>query len=856
MPPQAPPPQEYARLLMFIILIFFLTTSPDQGAPGGFPGSTRDYGAERIARSRHALDVLNTTRWQDFAPKTAGRTQGEAARYLNLTGYREDDDYNWERLEAFRKRSELFTAEAKGRWRLGKEKDALAGEVYENVTGIVTGKWVRNTEDLNGEPRARVMNLTEISPAVEWLYRDEEAWQRNITGDEGKLLIRLDESDGEELDLFAELAKEGGVVAPSDYMIREVAATVKIQDEKSPGDGWDMRVHGVHWPKQGVMLLTTTSEKFSGLFGLPHLTMDPNQFVTSQRLLNVSLEKAIESLENSVWADPGNPWSTSPDVPGDSTMPIPHCEYVFYIQVYPLKVDLSSMGSLDPTTIIHQIEDELRFPSGAPIPNIPQLQMSTVIFSPDCGFMLESKGPPGFSPADSQHLTGKKQEMFYQDIQSVLHSFAAVVFAQILLLKMQSKEASTPSTVGRVSLFTIAMMLMADALLFSSLLLLSVSFPNIFPSALLTSFAALMSVALGIRFIGAIYNVQEPERREALRLRQASEAARRSTPLAVPIITAAGADVPPAATPANTNSEPIIIPSDQDIDAEIAENTSSNAPLLPTTNTPATTTTTAQPRSTSSFGAVYAKFVLTLTLLLFTSLSALSWSIPLRTAYTHLVSFTYLSFWLPQIHRNVIRNCRKALLWKFVIGQSILRLLPFAYFYLREDNIMFADTDWKAFCALVGWVWVQIWILAAQEILGPRWGLPKTWTEEGWDYHPILREDNVEAGGLPIGLVKLPSSPTLARSNTGDSISSSSRKKEGGSSVREVDCAICMQVLEVPVVAAGEEAGAGAGGVVGLLNRRLYMVTPCRHVFHSVCLEGWMRFRLQCPICREPLPPL
>jgi hypothetical protein len=71
-----------------------------------------------------------------------------------------------------------------------------------------------------------------------------------------------------------------------------------------------------------------------------------------------------------------------------------------------------------------------------------------------------------------------------------------------------------------------------------------------------------------------------------------------------------------------------------------------------------------------------------------------------------------------------------------------------------------------------------------------------------------------------------------------------------------VDCAICMQVLEVPVVGAGEDASTSAGGVAGMLARRLYMVTPCRHVFHSNCLEGWMRFRLQCPICRENLPPL
>jgi len=172
---------------------------------------------------------------------------------------------------------------------------------------------------------------------------------------------------------------------------------------------------------------------------------------------------------------------------------------------------------------------------------------------------------------------------------------------------------------------------------------------------------------------------------------------------------------------------------------------------------------------------------------------------------------------------------------------------------LRADNILFADTDWTAFAVLAGWLWVQIWILAAQEVLGPRFGIPKHWTPTAWDYHPILREDNVEAGGLPIGLVQIPGSPGLERVRTGEE----DRKKKDGH-VRSVDCAICMQVLEVPVVPAGEEVtgSAGAGGVAGMLARRTYMVTPCRHVFHSACLEGWLRFRLQCPICRENLPPL
>ncbi|KAK6581481.1 hypothetical protein PZA11_006172 [Diplocarpon coronariae] len=875
MPTQQPPPQEYARVLLIIILLFFLYTSPDQGPPPGFQ-SPHDYAAERIGRFRHALDNLNATKWRDFSPKTAESSAPEGVRYLNLTGFREKDDYAWERLEAFKKRSLEFSDEAKfGSWQTDPKGDKVT-KFYQNVTGIVTGTWTRHTADLNGEPRKRAMNLTEISPLTDWAFRDEEYWTRNITGTEGKLMLRLEES-GTDLEFTDDTPDDlNSPVTPAN-IVRDVAATITIQDESSSGDGWEMRVHGVHWPRQGVILMTTTSEKFAGLFALPHLTTSGNQFLASQRLLNRTLEKEMEDVEKASWNDLSNPWSSSPNSPGDATMPTPHCEYVVYIQVYPLNVFQATSGTyFDPATIVDQIEQELRFPVGAPIPSIPGLKMSTVMFSPDCGFMLESKGPPNFVPTDGTHLNGKKQEIFLRDIQKCLHAFAAIIFGQILLLKMQSKEASTPSTVGRVSLYTIAIMLMADALLFSSLSLLSATAPNIFPAALLTSFAGLMSVALGVRFISAVYNVQEPERREQLRAQQALEVAndpvrpapatsltanQGSAPLLTPNITAAGVDLNshPQATipPARTDEPPIIIPSDQDVDAEIAGNMSAAAPtpILPTAIRPATAQP--PPRSTSSFGAVYFKFVFTLTFILFVSLSSTSWSVGFRTAYIHILSIFYLSFWVPQIRRNITRNCRKALLWKFIIGQSILRLLPFAYFYLREDNILFAKTDWKAFCVLAGWVWIQIWVLVGQEVLGPRWGLPKIWYKEGWDYHPILSEDSVESGGLPIGLVQIPGSPIIERTGTATSEDIGSRRKKNGS-VRSVDCAICMQILEVPFVAAGEDVtGPGAaGGVAGMLTRRQYMVTPCRHIFHSACLEGWMRFRLQCPICRENLPPL
>jgi hypothetical protein len=876
MPPNQPappvrqlPPQDPARVFFTIILLlFFLFSNPDQGVAPGFQ-SPHDYAAERAVRARHSLDILNSSRWQDFSPKGPTSPRGEASRYLNLTGFREDDDYAWDRLSTFKKRSREFSAEARGEG--DGTGNGLTGAVFGNVTGVVVGKWVRYTDDLNGEQRKRNMNLTEISPRIDWAYRDEEYWTRNITGSEGRLQLRIDERDVEDMsfDAVGQDLKREDERPPTWYTdyVREVEAAVVVQDETSTGDGWEMRVHGIHWPRQGVMLMTTTSEKFAGIFGLPHLSADVDHFTTSQKLLNKTLEKVVEGMEKTTWGDNGNPWTATPNSQGDASMPAPHCEFVVYAQVYPVDSEQAiHAGGLSMTTVVHDIEQELRFPNGAPVPHTPDMHMSAVMFSPDCGFMLESKGPPSFAQTAGKHLTGKKQEVWLQEIQYWLHMFALVVLGQIFLMKIQSKEASTPSTLGRVSFYTIGMMLMADALLFSSMSIFSATITTFFPSALLTSFAAFLSTGFGGKFIGAVYNVQEPERLErereqerirvqARRAAEASNAAARAalaTASPMPIITAAGADVAPAPTPVlpTSNSTPIIVPSDQDIDAEIAEVNTAPSATLPITNGPAPA-----PQRGNNFGAVYMKSVLTMMVIMFTTLSATTWPVGIRTIYVHTLSFIYLSFWIPQIRRNIIRNCRKALLWKFVVGQSILRLLPFAYFYLREDNVMFAATDWKAFCALAGWVWIQIWILVAQEVLGPRWGLPKSWTEEGWDYHPILREDNVEAGGLPIGLVQTPSSPTLERSNTGDE--QGIRKKKDGS-VRCVDCAICMQVLEVPVVAAGEDAtGSGAaGGVAGMLARRLYMVTPCRHVFHSACLEGWMRYRLQCPICRENLPPL
>lgn len=97
----------------------------------------------------------------------------------------------------------------------------------------------------------------------------------------------------------------------------------------------------------------------------------------------------------------------------------------------------------------------------------------------------------------------------------------------------------------------------------------------------------------------------------------------------------------------------------------------------------------------------------------------------------------------------------------------------------------------------------------------------------------------------PIPLDASPSDPTSKQAG---------ESKGKGKGKKVFDCSICAQDIEVPVIMAGAEDGASATGMI--LQRRMYMVTPCRHIFHAGCLEGWMRYRLMCPNCREVLPPL
>jgi transmembrane E3 ubiquitin-protein ligase len=814
-----------AVFLVFLILFFFL--SPDTSQPSR---SQRQQRENRVLKEHLALEGLRNSSYGKLPLAHHGED--------NATVGGDPDGFAWKLLPEVQKRAraqylELFldTEKVSRDDVIGGTESAyhLAAEstlpFYQNVSGSIQGDFVKRP------------NFTALAPESRYVVHE---FRRNVTEAEGNLTLRIFEED-----------KDAG----PDVAVREISANLAVQTESSPGNGWEMKLFGVHYPKTGSIILTTTSKKFPGIFTLPQFALTRVAFEQSKGLLNHSLSETI-FRQGKVNADnPVFPWSSASGDESTTTFSAPSCEYVVYLQQQPVHFRNLGWSAQRLIQLVGQIEKELRYPEGAPIPAVPPMVFTAIVFSPDCGFVLESRGDTATS--NSHFLSGPKIEAFWSLIRQLLLALLVVLGLQISLLKRQMEEASTPSMRSRTSYHSIAIMAMGDGLMLATLV--AFSLVNDIGFLILTAAGFLCFFNFGffeMKFIYDIWLVQVGHHRREERGRTdqrqdaeipdrtATQPAGDEHPLQPPDEAASrpsGLPLPATALRStDTGATPIMLPPDQDIEAAAEEDERQNT---------ATMGSNQAIRTSVDFQTLYSRFYFTMLVLVFFSLWASSWPKPLRSAYFNLLCFAYLSFWVPQIHRNVMRNCRQALTWEYVIGISVLRLVPIMYCYLKSSNTLSLATDPFAAAILVSWVCLQVLALGIQQFLGPRLFVKESWCPPAYDYHPLLQNDvgDVESGSLlPIGFVAS-ASEAKDKENTKD--------KDSNNNLKIFDCAICMNEIEVPVVSSKENVDRSNLGA-SWLGRRTYMVTPCRHIFHSECLEGWMRLRLVCPICRESLPPL
>ncbi|QDS75852.1 hypothetical protein FKW77_001466 [Venturia effusa] len=545
------------RTVIIVIVVLFLLLVPES-PPSSLVGGGDHRLDQAVAREWAALDLLNRSHHGQFDPPHN--------RWLNLSGLKEEDGFAWDALDGVKARAKEQADHILGREQVDK---ALSGDatahlpIYHNVTGHIRGSWVRSHIESKVKPPQ--LNLTTFFPPD---ARTVHSFERNITGLGGHFRFEFD-SAGEE-------KSYNGI------RVLDMKATAVIADQTSAGDGWSVVLYGHHFVDAGHIILTTSSAKFAGIFALPHFGISGNLFKAGQEALQPRLQRIIK-LQSSRELEAINPYSSSIDGSSDNAYS-PHCDLIVYLQQHPLQVMQKNGApvSAAPSTVA-DIEKELRFPEGRYNLAPPPLKMSALIFSPDCGFVIESKGPPDYPPSEDNHLVGEKQEVYVRTGIIYTLLFGVILAGQLYLTVSQMKESSTPSTRSRVSTYTIALLSLGDGFAGMAFLPLGMLLDSASPALFSTAFMAFLGVCFfDMRFLLDIWTIQVQERRRQERQQAPTSSSvdtlatstlqQVTTAAPAPIITAAGVDSLPLPISSRaalaSGASAISLPFDQDGEAD------------------------------------------------------------------------------------------------------------------------------------------------------------------------------------------------------------------------------------------------------------------------------------------------
>lgn len=452
---------------------------------------------------------------------------------------------------------------------------------------------------------------------------------------------------------------------------------------------------------------------------------------------------------------------------------------------------------------LRYIDDELQHPQGVPLPSrLPALEIShSLIYSPDCGLVMET--------TPEKPLSGKMLEVTMRQVYHFFILLIVVEFLNLNLFRRHTNVNRTPSRLTNVSKFTIFFLSLYDSILclFSVLYLWNRRVSLV--CTCLGLLSGILFVGLEVRYMTSISYNQANERGTTLweMLRGSRE------------------------TPTDTQ------PTEQET-AETGQGETVTPP--PTVVTPPQPTTTPAnnwfyfDESSVLISFIMTGFMLSLVFLNMMA-SATLWRVSVRRWAETIVFLLINSYWVPQFFRNTLKNRRKTFEWEFVFGSSMVRLVPLVYLCLDKSNPFRHAYNPALVATVVLWLFLQIFMLYLQSTLGARFWVSERWLPEQYNYHPLMNVADLEHGFA---------SDILA--------SMKPRSDESGVSSCDLDCPICMSTVIIPVLVADTTKNMKQHEKM----MKEVMVTPCHHIFHTRCLEDWMIHKLQCPVCRCPLPPV
>ena len=235
-------------------------------------------------------------------------------------------------------------------------------------------------------------------------------------------------------------------------------------------------------------------------------------------------------------------------------------------------------------------------------------------------------------------------------------------------------------------------------------------------------------------------------------------------------------------------------------------------------------------------------FYLSFYVILFLSL------ISIRTIITN--TFTcfvlFISTWLFQIIHSARTGTRPPYRTGYIFLSTLGRLYLPMYLKAYDGNIFELRPSYLKVAIIIGIVVLEVLVLLVQKNFGGKAIVPSCWKTVPYNYYrdSVNIEEHISKNpDCVICLEDLKKEPEM------DYIEDNKQEEEMHFQRR-----IANRIKKVLCIGPWFEK------IDKWFNpqkkKKKYMITPCDHVFHTVCLEKWMMIKNECPYCRRKIPPV
>ena len=206
----------------------------------------------------------------------------------------------------------------------------------------------------------------------------------------------------------------------------------------------------------------------------------------------------------------------------------------------------------------------------------------------------------------------------------------------------------------------------------------------------------------------------------------------------------------------------------------------------------------------------------------------------------------FTATWLFQVVHSVRTGTKPPMQLDYILVNTLIRLYLPVYLKAYNANAFELRPSYAKVFGVVCIVLVEMGLLMIQRCYGGKVIIPRYCKALPFNYYTDDISDEKYSSQVTCAiclemLVEENSSDGRSRDEEVERIKIKNRRKVCVDRIKKVHCVeVCRDKM---------------CDVFNPRNqRKKYMVTPCEHVFHNVCLEEWIKIKSECPCCRRRIP--